>query len=607
MSGASSRSPSWSSGDARSRRSTRPGCTRAPSRCSRTGSWRAARRRCWRPTSMPRAPRPGIAARACTTRDRLRELFIALDAERLPSTRMPSATAPCARRSTRSRPRGSPTGLATVGTRSPTSSSSIRPTCPGSGPSGSSPTASPIGPPRTSTSRSSRRPFVGDLRTDRMYPFGSLARQGAPLAMGSDWSVTTADPLHILHVALQRTSPEHPGARPLGPAERLSPEVALRAYTRGSALANGLDDDGYHRARTCGGPRRAGPRSARGSGSVVRRGARGADDGRWPRRVGGPEAGRMTAATAPCPSHAGCRAPGAAGSAACSPVALVAGIRAAPAAAGSRSTWPRRAICGSSTRVSRRSSPTPGRTGSRVSRLRSSTADGLWTGVAGKASVRPERGVRPRPPSRPPASPRRSWPPWCCCWWRTASCRCRGSSRAGCPTSQRVEHHGAPSAVPHERHPRPVRRHPQTSAIVERHKASLHVPRDRPTHRTAPGAPGTRYDYSNANYILLGRIVERVTGKGIATVIRSRLLRPLDLDHTWFQGEEPAPTGMATRRHGLRPAWRGLGCVRERHGPPPWTSMATFIWAAGAMMSTPTDLARWARALYGGQVLRRPR
>jgi predicted amidohydrolase YtcJ len=88
------------------------------------------------------------------------------------------------------------------------------------------------------------RPVVGDARADRMYPFGSLVRMGATLAMGSDWSVTTADPLRIIHVALQRTPPEHPGARPLGPAERLSPEVALRAYTRGSALANGLDDAG---------------------------------------------------------------------------------------------------------------------------------------------------------------------------------------------------------------------------------------------------------------------------------------------------------------------------------------------------------------------------
>lgn len=89
------------------------------------------------------------------------------------------------------------------------------------------------------------RPVVGDARADRMYPFGSLARLGAPLAMGSDWSVTTADPLEVLHVALHRTPPERPDAEPLGPAaERLSPEVALRAYTRGSALANGLDDTG---------------------------------------------------------------------------------------------------------------------------------------------------------------------------------------------------------------------------------------------------------------------------------------------------------------------------------------------------------------------------
>jgi hypothetical protein len=81
-------------------------------------------------------------------------------------------------------------------------------------------------------------------------------------------------------------------------------------------------------------------------------------------------------------------------------------------------------------------------------------------------------------------------------------------------------------------------------------------------------------------------------------------LRPLDLDHTWFQGEEPAPSGMATRR-AIGYARRGAGwdAYGDGTGLRPWTSMATFIWAAGAMMSTPTDLARWARALYGGHVL----
>jgi CubicO group peptidase (beta-lactamase class C family) len=115
--------------------------------------------------------------------------------------------------------------------------------------------------------------------------------------------------------------------------------------------------------------------------------------------------------------------------------------------------------------------------------------------------------------------------------------------------------------------------------------------------------PGVRYSYSNANYILLGRIVERVTGKGIATVIRSRLLRPLGLTRTWFQGEEPTPAAMSGRRAmGYARRSGGWDAFGNGSGLRPWTSMATFIWSAGAMMSTPTDLARWARALYGGRV-----
>jgi predicted amidohydrolase YtcJ len=87
------------------------------------------------------------------------------------------------------------------------------------------------------------RPLVGATRAERMYPFGSLARLGATLAFGSDWSVTTPDPMQVLEVATRRVDPGLRDARPLGsPAERLSTELAMRAYTRGSAHANGLDD-----------------------------------------------------------------------------------------------------------------------------------------------------------------------------------------------------------------------------------------------------------------------------------------------------------------------------------------------------------------------------
>ncbi len=85
---------------------------------------------------------------------------------------------------------------------------------------------------------------VGEERFERMYPFGSLVRLGATLAFGSDWSVTTPDPLQVLDVATRRVARDLPDARPLGPAsERLGIETAMRAYTRGSAHANCLDDE----------------------------------------------------------------------------------------------------------------------------------------------------------------------------------------------------------------------------------------------------------------------------------------------------------------------------------------------------------------------------
>lgn len=88
------------------------------------------------------------------------------------------------------------------------------------------------------------RTLLGADRVARMYPFGSLQRVGTTLAIGSDWNVTTADPLQLLEVAVRRIDPAHRSARPLGPAsERLTPEAALRAATRGSAYVNWSDDE----------------------------------------------------------------------------------------------------------------------------------------------------------------------------------------------------------------------------------------------------------------------------------------------------------------------------------------------------------------------------
>ncbi|WP_127474017.1 amidohydrolase [Microbacterium sulfonylureivorans] len=88
-------------------------------------------------------------------------------------------------------------------------------------------------------------PFLGSPRDAWQYPFGDLLRAGAVLAAGSDWSVSTPDPLAAIHVAVNRiAAPGHEE----GEYEAFLPEQAidlatsLTAYTAGSAWVNHLEE-----------------------------------------------------------------------------------------------------------------------------------------------------------------------------------------------------------------------------------------------------------------------------------------------------------------------------------------------------------------------------
>jgi predicted amidohydrolase YtcJ len=87
-------------------------------------------------------------------------------------------------------------------------------------------------------------PFLGAERAGQQYPFGGIARAGARLAMGSDWAVTTANPLEQIEVAVTRVDPEARDNAPFLPAERLGLEQALSAFTAGSAFVNHDEDGG---------------------------------------------------------------------------------------------------------------------------------------------------------------------------------------------------------------------------------------------------------------------------------------------------------------------------------------------------------------------------
>jgi D-alanyl-D-alanine carboxypeptidase len=102
--------------------------------------------------------------------------------------------------------------------------------------------------------------------------------------------------------------------------------------------------------------------------------------------------------------------------------------------------------------------------------------------------------------------------------------------------------------------------------------------------------PGDDWYYSNTNYIVLGMIIEAVTGEPAAAAIRSRLLVPQSLEHTFLDGDEPVQGTMA---HGFGPG--GVDQTFSMH--------PTSAWTAGAVMATAGDLADWALAFYGGDLV----
>jgi D-alanyl-D-alanine carboxypeptidase len=112
-----------------------------------------------------------------------------------------------------------------------------------------------------------------------------------------------------------------------------------------------------------------------------------------------------------------------------------------------------------------------------------------------------------------------------------------------------------------------------------------------------PGfAPGTRWDYSNTNYLLAGMVIDRVTGRSWATEVRARILRPLQLRQTSSPGDRPA-----------LPAPHAKGYQQWAPGGPLTDTTVfnpTVADSAGNLVTTPTDLARFWQALQRGDLLK---
>lgn len=80
-------------------------------------------------------------------------------------------------------------------------------------------------------------PRIGARRARWQYPMATMARTGAIMAAGSDWFVSSLDPLAAIQVAVTRQSPDDSTDVPFFPEERVDVATMLRAYTLGGAMA----------------------------------------------------------------------------------------------------------------------------------------------------------------------------------------------------------------------------------------------------------------------------------------------------------------------------------------------------------------------------------
>lgn len=116
-------------------------------------------------------------------------------------------------------------------------------------------------------------------------------------------------------------------------------------------------------------------------------------------------------------------------------------------------------------------------------------------------------------------------------------------------------------------------------------------------HEPLEFAPGTRWSYSNSGYVLLGAIIESVAGRSWADVLAGRVFTAADLTDTYADDHERI---VPRRVRGYDPDPREPGTWRNAA----YLSM-TQPYAAGGMLATVDDLARWDAALTSGRLIGR--
>ena len=118
--------------------------------------------------------------------------------------------------------------------------------------------------------------------------------------------------------------------------------------------------------------------------------------------------------------------------------------------------------------------------------------------------------------------------------------------------------------------------------------------------RKPHAAPGEKWEYNNANYLLAGLVIEDATGRTVGDALREQILDPLKLHDAVLQPQERPPSETA-RGYGGPPRIARALRIGGRYAP--YTSEASWLWAAGGMVASAPSVARFADALLRGELL----
>jgi D-alanyl-D-alanine carboxypeptidase len=133
------------------------------------------------------------------------------------------------------------------------------------------------------------------------------------------------------------------------------------------------------------------------------------------------------------------------------------------------------------------------------------------------------------------------------------------------------------------------------SAELDRSWTADEVPALAADETARAGDLGGAQDYNNLNFIVLGALVEQVTGQPLAELLRRALLNPVGLDRVWFQdAEQPQPPLMVAEEY------HAVESVDEDGPWLPARSFASGAGAAGAMAGDAADTARWGTCSTAG-------